>query len=142
MPLALQLIVYVLAILTLSTVFFAGFERPILAARPYYGAARHAEPPIAAIALRGEPRGSRFWLSTIALAAAMLATGVLARNAFMAAKPYAFYPLLAATAVLALTLLEQARPFSTGALAIAARAFLLFALTLPFADALYRSSTG
>ena len=41
-PLALQLAVYVLAILALSTVFFAGFERPILAARPYYGAARRA----------------------------------------------------------------------------------------------------
>ena len=41
-PLALQLIIYVAAILALSTVFFAGFERPILAARPYYGAARAA----------------------------------------------------------------------------------------------------
>ena len=42
-PLALQLAVYVLAILALSTVFFAGFERPILAARPYYGGARRAD---------------------------------------------------------------------------------------------------
>ena len=60
----------------------------------------------------------------------------------MAAKPYAFYPLLAATAVLALALAGRARPLSTGAVAVAARAFLLFALALPFADALYRNSTG
>src|SRR5262249_7175830 len=125
-PLALQLVVYVLAILALSTVFFAGFERPILAARPYYGAARRAEPTVAAIAARSGPRRSRSWLLTLALAVATLGAGVLARNTFMAAKPYAFYPLLAATAVLALTLVEQGRPVSTGALGIAARAFLLF----------------
>ena len=40
--LVVQLTVYVLAILALSTLFFAGFERPILAARPYYSAARRA----------------------------------------------------------------------------------------------------
>ncbi len=93
-------------------------------------------------AARIEPRRSRPWLLISALAVATLAAGVLARNAFMADKPYAFYPLLAATAVLVLALVEQARPLSTGAIAIAARAFLLFALALPFADALYRRSTG
>ena len=49
---------------------------------------------------------------------------------------------LVATAVLALMLVEHARPFSTGALAVTARALLLFALALPVADALYRRSTG
>ena len=44
-PLVLQLAIYVALILTLSTIFFAGFERPILAARPYYTAARRARPP-------------------------------------------------------------------------------------------------
>jgi lysophospholipase L1-like esterase len=141
-PLALQLVVYALAILALSTIFFAGFERPILAARPYYGAPRHADAAVVAIAPLGGPSASRFWLLTLALTAATLAAGALARNAFMAAKPYAFYPLLAATAVLALMLVETVRPRRTSALAIAARAFLLFALALPFADALYRRSTG
>ena len=139
-PLALQLAIYVLAILALSTVFFAGFERPILAARPYYGAARRAAAAI--VAPLGEARGLRSSLLTVALAIAAIAAGALARNAFMAAKPYAFYPLLAATAVLALALAGRARPLSTGAVAVAARAFLLFALALPFADALYRHSTG
>ena len=60
----------------------------------------------------------------------------------MANRPYAFYALLIATAGLALALSERARPVSTGTLAAAARAFLLFALALPFADALYRHSTG
>ena len=60
----------------------------------------------------------------------------------MADKPYAFYPLLAATAVLVLALAERARPHSVGAVAVAARAFLLFALALPLADGLYRRSTG
>ena len=139
-PLALQLAIYVLAILALSTVFFAGFERPILAARPYYGAARLAAAAI--VAPLGEARGLRSSLLTIALGLAALAAGALARNAFMTDKPYAFYPLLAATAVLALALAGRARPLSTGAVAVAARAFLLFALALPFADALYRNSTG
>jgi peptidoglycan/LPS O-acetylase OafA/YrhL/lysophospholipase L1-like esterase len=140
-PLALQLAVYVLAILALSTLFFAGFERPILAARPYYGGPRNEAAAI--VAPRREPsRRPGFWLFIFALAGAMLGAGVLARNTFMAAKPYAFYPLLGATAVLALALVEATRPRRTGALAVAARAFLLFALALPVADALYRRSTG
>jgi peptidoglycan/LPS O-acetylase OafA/YrhL len=141
LPLALQLAIYVALILALSTVFFAGFERPILVARPYYGAA-----PRAAAANVAPPPGAarRFCpsLLSVALALAALAAGVLARNAFMANKPYAFYALLIATAGLALMLSERARPDSTGTLAAAARAFLLFALALPFADALYRHSTG
>ncbi len=139
-PLALQLVVYVLAILALSTVFFAGFERPILVARPYYGAARRAAAAI--VAPQREPRGLRPLLLAIAFGLAALGAGVLARNAFMADKPYVFYSMLAATAALVLALAETARPYSTGAVAVAARAFLLFALALPFADGLYRRSTG
>jgi peptidoglycan/LPS O-acetylase OafA/YrhL len=140
-PLALQLAIYVGLILALSTIFFAGFERPILAARPYYGAARRAGGATVA-SPQGGARRFRPSLLAIALGLAALAAGVLARNAFMADNPYAFYPLLAATAVFILILAERARAHSTGALAVAARAFLLFALALPFADALYRSSTG
>jgi peptidoglycan/LPS O-acetylase OafA/YrhL/lysophospholipase L1-like esterase len=136
-PLVLQLAVYVLAILALSTVFFAGFERPILAARPYYGAARRAAAGI--VAPQREPR--RLLLG-IALGLAALGAGVLARNAFMADKPYAFYSLLVAAAVLVFALADTVRPHKTGAAAVAARAFLLFALALPCVDALYRSSTG
>ncbi len=139
-PLPLQLTVYVLAILALSTIFFAGFERPILLARPYYGGP--AAEAVGTVAPHKEAQRSCPSLLISALALATLAAGVFARNAFMADKPYAFYPLLAATAVLVLAFVEQARPLSTGAIAIAARAFLLFALVLPFADALYRSSTG
>jgi peptidoglycan/LPS O-acetylase OafA/YrhL len=138
--LALQLTIYVLAILTFSTIFFAGFERPILATRPYYGAARRAA--MGVIAPRGEPRRWRPSFVSIVIAIAALGAGALARNAFMAANPYAFYPLLVATAALALVVAERARPLSTGAIAVASRAFLLFALALPFADALYRRSTG
>jgi peptidoglycan/LPS O-acetylase OafA/YrhL len=139
-PLAAQLAIYVLAILAFSTIFFAGFERPILAARPYYGGPWRA--PARNIAPQGEPRRFRPSLLAIALAIAALAAGVLARNAFMADKPYAFYPLLVATAVLAFALAERARSHAAGAVTVAARAFLLFALALPFADALYRRSTG
>ena len=60
----------------------------------------------------------------------------------MADKPYAFYPLLVATALLVLAIAERARPHSMGAVAVAARAFLLFTLALPLADGLYRRSTG
>jgi hypothetical protein len=126
-------------ILAFSTVFFAGFERPILAARPYYGAARRVAAGI--VTPRREPHRSRL-LPAIALGLAALGVGVLARNAFMADKPYAFYSLLVVTAVLVFVLAETVRPRTTGAAAVGARAFLLFALALPFADALYRRSTG
>ena len=139
-PLALQLTVYVLAILALATVFFAGFERPILVARPYYGGP--GRDPVKTVAPHDEPRRFRPSLVAIALGLAAVGAGVLVRNAFMADKPYVFYPLLIATALLAFALVERARPLSTGAVAVAARAFLLFALALPFADALYRRSTG
>ena len=136
-PLALQLTIYVLAILAFSTVFFAGFERPILMARPYYGEARRAAPDVP---VRGEGRRWRPSLLDIVLGLAAIGAGALARNAFMGDRPYAFYPLLIATAGLALAL--AARAHSTGAVAVAARALLLFALALPFADGLYRHSTG
>jgi peptidoglycan/LPS O-acetylase OafA/YrhL len=140
-PLALQMAIYLALMLALSTIFFAGFERPILAARPYYTAPEQA--PAATIAApHGVAGRFRPSLLTIALALAAVGAGVLARNAFMANQPYAFYGLLAATAVLVLALSEKARPLSTGALAAGARAFLLFAVALPFADALYRNSTG
>jgi peptidoglycan/LPS O-acetylase OafA/YrhL/lysophospholipase L1-like esterase len=139
-PLALQLAIYVALILAFSTVFFAGFERPILAARPYYSAGGRAAAAI--VAPQRERRRWRPSLLALALGLAALGVGVLARNAFMADKPYAFYSMLAATAVLVLALAETVRPHTTGAAAVAARAFLLFALALPFADALYRNSTG
>ena len=140
-PLALQLAIYVALILALSTIFFIGFERSILAARPYYTPARRAAAqPLPAP--RGGVRRFRPSLISVAFALAALAAGVLARNAFMANRPYAFYGLLIAAAGLMLVVSERARPSSIGALAAAARAFLLFALALPFADALYRHSTG
>ena len=110
-PLVLQLAIYVALMLTLSTIFFAGFERPILTARPYYTAGRRA----AAAAPRGEARRLRPSLLSIALALAALAAGVLARNAFMTNRPFAFYGLLVLTAGLALALSERARPASRGA---------------------------
>ena len=139
-PLASQLAIYVALILAFSTVFFAGFERPILAARPYYSAGGRAAAAI--VAPQRERRRWRPSLLAVALGLAALGVGVLARNAFMADKPYAFYSMLAATAVLVLALAETVRPHTTGAAAVAARAFLLFALALPCVDALYRSSTG
>ena len=138
-PLVFQLVIYVLAILALSTLVFAGFERPILAARPYYGAARRAA---VAIAAPREPRRRLRLLLGIALGVAAVGSGVLARNAFMADKPYAFYSLLVLTAIVVFALAETAGRHATGAAAVTARAFLLFALTLPFVDALYRNSTG
>jgi peptidoglycan/LPS O-acetylase OafA/YrhL len=140
-PLVLQLAVYAALLLAFSTVFFAGFERPILAARPYYSAVARVA-AAATVAPQREARRWRLSLLPIALGLAALGVGVLARNAFMADKPYAFYSLLVATAVLIFVLAETVRPHTTGAAAVVARAFLLFALALPCVDALYRSSTG
>ena len=140
-PLALQLAIYVALILALSTIFFTGFSGRSWPRGPDYTPARRAAAqPLPAP--RGGVRRFRPSLISVAFALAALAAGVLARNAFMANRPYAFYGLLIAAAGLMLVVSERARPSSIGALAAAARAFLLFALALPFADALYRHSTG
>ena len=137
-PLALQLAVYVLAILALSTRLLRRVRAadpggaPLLrrrAARSRGKSSRHND----------EPRRLRPSLLAIALGLAALGAGVLARNAFMADKPYAFYPLLLRRRFSSLRLRRRARRHRLGAVAVAARAFLLFALALPFADALYRS---
>jgi peptidoglycan/LPS O-acetylase OafA/YrhL/lysophospholipase L1-like esterase len=161
-PIALQLALYLAIVSALSTLFWRAFERPILAARPDYerplslalaptalphsppsgwgsserpNAGEGAHPPD-----EGKPR-ARPWLAPLALGLGSLLAGTLARNAFMANEPLLFYPALIATAVLVLALTERARRF-TGGLGAAARIFVLFALALPAADTLYRSSTG
>ena len=136
-PLALQLALYVVAISAFSTVFWRGFERPILAARPDYRQRPH-RPPVAEDASSPAPRG-RF--ATAALTLGLLGAAALARDAYMANASWTFYSALIATAVLAVALAERAGRLAAS-LGVIARAFVLFALALPAADALYRSSTG
>jgi peptidoglycan/LPS O-acetylase OafA/YrhL/lysophospholipase L1-like esterase len=173
-PIVAQLALYLAIIAGFSTLFWRGFERPVLAARPDYGRGRarpalsrrdspskdgrSPERPMAPpspasgrrdltpLPLAGEGRGGGKprlapWLSLVALSLACLGAGTAARNAFMANEPYLFYPALIASAVLAMALAERAGRFAGGA-GLAARALFLFALALPAADALYRSSTG
>jgi peptidoglycan/LPS O-acetylase OafA/YrhL/lysophospholipase L1-like esterase len=186
-PIVVQLALYLAIIAGFSTLFWRGFERPILAVRPDYGSGRPAEalirrhspskdgrsperpvappspvdgrrdfPPLPHSPsidgrsderpLAGEGRGEgkpqlRPWVPPLALALACVGAGTIARNAFMANEPYLFYPALVAAPVLAMALAERAGRFAGGA-GLAARTLLLFALALPAADALYRSSTG
>ncbi len=148
-PIALQIALYLAIVSALSTLFWRAFERPILAARPNYLRRRQgtveATPvlprSLAVPSLSGEWKRRRSWLASLALALALIGAATLARNAFMANEPYLFYPVLVATAVLAMALAEKAGRFAGGA-GLAARTFFLFALALPGADALYRSSTG
>jgi peptidoglycan/LPS O-acetylase OafA/YrhL/lysophospholipase L1-like esterase len=139
-PLAAQLALYVTTICAFSTLFWRGFERPILAARPDYV---KREPPIAAhetapVQKAGNAGGR---IATAILGIAFLGAAVVARNAFMANEPWLFYAALFAAAVLAGALAERAGRLAS-ALGVAARAMALFALALPVADAFYRSSTG
>ncbi len=136
-PLALQLALYVAAISAFSTIFWRGFERPILAARPDYRR-RSQGPAVAKAAPPAAPRGR---LQTAALALGFVGAAALARDAFMTNASWTFYPALIATAVLAVALAERAGRFAAS-LGVVARAFVLFALALPAADAVYRSSTG
>ena len=160
-PLIAQLALYVAIIFAVSTLFWRGFERPILSARPDYVRRpplplirpRFARPPSPANGRRdspplpftGEGRGEgkvhRPRLAPLALGLALLAAGALARSAFMADQPWIFYPALVAAVVIALALADRAGRLAAG-FGAAARTFLLFALLLPLADALYRSSTG
>ncbi len=158
-PLVAQLALYVAIICAFSTVFWRGFERPILAARPDYGrraplALTPAPLPHTGEGLLPSPVYGRRWreapdegkrlrpsLAALALGLALIAAGVLARSAFMGDRPTVFYPALVAAAVVAMALAERAGRFASG-LGAAARALFLFVLALPVADALYRSSTG
>ena len=152
-PLPAQLALYVALVSAFATLFWRGFERPILAARPVYAALtptlsqreRGRLPPGLTRGWReapdeGKPR-LRPSLASLALALALIAAGALAREAFMADRPALFYPALVAAAILAMALADRAGLFA-GGFGAAARAFFLFALALPVADALYRSSTG
>ncbi len=151
-PLIAQLAVYLAIVWAFSTIFWRGFERPILAARPDYvprSALRFAPSPVsgrrdsAPLPLVGEGRGrkSRPWLISFALGLGAIGVGAVARNAFMGNAPFVFYLALIATGVLCLALAERAGRFA-GGFGVAARVFLLFALALPAVDALYRSATG
>ena len=140
-PIAAQIAVYLAGIVVFSLIFWRGFERPILAARPVYGARPHLSQDLSEelewrpipFSARGVRRDA---LGLIALALAAIVAAILARNAFMANAPWLFYSSLAATALLCLVFAARVRRLEA-----AARAFLLFALTLPLADALYRTST-
>jgi len=152
-PILAQLALYLAGVVTFSLLFWRGFERPLLAARPVYGARLHFAPAltrgrengrITFPLLREKVAGERppvegatcRRLVLLALALAAIVSAVVARNSFMANAAWLFYPSLAAMAPLCLALAGQAER-----LIIPARAFLLFALTLPLADALYRTST-
>ncbi|RBP14367.1 peptidoglycan/LPS O-acetylase OafA/YrhL [Roseiarcus fermentans] len=137
-PILAQLALYVAAICAVSTVFWRGFERPILAARPDYRR-RSASAALREAQNAADSGGGKLWVA--ALLCAFLGAVATARSAFMANEPYLFYPALVAASAFALALAERAGRFSPG-LGVAARAFLLFALALPAADALYRSATG
>ncbi|HXZ15575.1 MAG TPA: acyltransferase, partial [Roseiarcus sp.] len=118
-PIALQLALYLASVCAFSNLFWRGFERPILAARPDY----RAQP----VAIRGPaqtgalPGGGR--LASAALGAVFLAAAVVARNALMANEPLLFYASLLAAAVLAVALAGRARRFAP-ALGVAARALV------------------
>ncbi len=94
-PLALQLAVYVLAILAFSTLFFAGFERPILAGASLLWRRAARSGRYHSSAARASPLGH--FIAGLCAWPCGGGLGVLARNAFMADKPYAFYALLVAT---------------------------------------------
>ena len=146
-PLIAQLALYLAIVCAFSTLFWRGFERPILARRPDYAiraAARPAprpSPVLPAPERRRQRPGCQRLLSPIALGLALIAGAALARNAFMANAPLMFYPTLIVTTVLAMALAERTGR-AAGGLGTAARALFLFALVLPGADALYRASTG
>ncbi len=140
-PLAAQLALYCFLICSFSAIFWSGFERPILAARPQYRAHR-SDIPVAISSPPRERRGFRPSGASIALALAVLGAAAIARSAFMANRPYTFYALLVATAVLTMALAERARSPLAHGLGTSARALFLFAVALPLADFAFRTSTG
>ena len=137
-PIAAQLAVYLAIVCSFSTLFWRGFEKPILAVRPDYEGGGSAPAP-RGVPLPAGKKGGR--AATTLLGLALLGAFVVGRNAFMANEPALFYPALIAAGLLALPLAERAGR-RAGGFGAAARTLLIFALLLPIADGLYRASTG
>ncbi len=141
-PLDAQLALYLAIVCALSTAYWRGFERPILAARPTFALGRSLAPAVSAAERRAvQPRRWRPTPAFVLLGLALVGAGAIARDAFMADRPFVFYSALVVVTVLAMALADRA---DRGAcfLGGAARTLVLFALALPVADALYRASTG
>ncbi len=136
-PILVQLALYVAAVCAFSALFWRGFERPVLAARPDY----HARPPAVVAPPSPVSPAKEGKLATAALGLGFLLAAVIARNAFMANTPWLFYGAVIVTALLALALAERAGRLSRS-LGVGARAIVVFAVALPAADAAYRSATG
>ena len=141
LPLAVQLVVYLVLLLAFCAVFFFSFEAPILAARPRYGhrAARKAG---------RSPWLARVWdrrgLAALAITVfAIAASAVATRYFYFNAWPWSLYG-SALLLVLALTaLLMQLDLWRLGGVRVGALALLIFALVLPVADRLFaRTSIG
>ena len=154
-PLLAQFALYIALICVFSTVFWRGFERPILAARPNYAAQPALTPALSRKRERGQipsPGRGRRWREApdegkaLGSLRSLLGSPSSAPSRSRATPswptgPTSSIPLSWRWPLLAMALADRARRFS-GGFGFAARTVFLFALALPVADALYRSSTG
>jgi peptidoglycan/LPS O-acetylase OafA/YrhL/lysophospholipase L1-like esterase len=158
LPLLVQLALYLAALVAFCALFFAAFERPILAARPRYRGFREAgvsrpRPAGAVTAPSAGAEGeaaarapSRDWRAHLAAVGVVLAALVglwfAIRLTYLTDRPVPFYASILVAAVLvnvAFTLLGLAR---LGVVRVAGLALLLFCLVLPAADAVVGRRSG
>jgi len=142
LPMLVQIAIFAAVLVAFCAAFFYGFEAPILAMRPAYrgdaGKRRNASVTVAALcdnlrpALKLDSRAS-------AIAAGLLTIGggALVNWSYHAPRPVVFYASLIVTAVALCALLIATRLFRHGGLRTIALVMLLFAITLPAADAIY-----
>lgn len=138
-PLAEQIVIYLMALFALASASWIYFEKPILAARPAYR--KGVEDP-ALLEKPAEPRLDLSRPAAIAVAIIVCAAAYFCVRGFNWNAQVLFYASLVVLAV-ALAVLIRSSPFGSSSLAMtAARTFVLFALFLPAVDAVYiRSET-
>lgn len=138
LPITMQLVLYVAALVAFCAVFFFAFEAPILAARPHYrGRGERAAPVAAAKA----PRAS--WPVLLATLIGFIVAAAATRYTFFNAWQVSFYLVLLVFLGLFAALLMQSGLWRFGLARTSALTLLLFALLLPLADAYFaRTSVG
>ena len=155
-PIVVQLALYLAIIACLSTLFWRGFERPILAARPDYGRGlaasaftrrdspsrdgRSPERPVARVGVSGS-RGSVPGFPRSPWASPVSAPGRSHATPSWRTSPISFIR-RSSRRPCRRWRSRRGRGGSPAAAGSPPATFFLFALALPAADALYRSSTG
>jgi len=150
LPLALQLTVYVAALIAFCWVFYTHFEAPILSARPRYGGSPRQSGAIA-VATSSMVRRARARMAKLSLPDALARAATLAvcigcfavlEPLFLGGPAYGFYLALLGSAAALVAVAMQWGFWRSGFMRTLTLTWLFIAASLPVADRLFAMRTG